>query len=104
MAMPKTFWRGQASSGTWVTAVVPGDKLWVITNIALTNTGSSDITAFVHLDGTPLVSGLLIKPQKLFALDVKQPLEAGKNLRVAFQGSGVMAGHVAGVEMNVDGS
>ena len=100
---PKLFYRAAGATGNATLATVPAGKTWIITNIVVSNIGStaSSYTLFLDDDSGTLV---LFLPQVSIAaystevIDVKQVLGAGKRIYGSV-GSTDVKWHISGVEV-----
>jgi hypothetical protein len=89
--------RGAATTdSTTVLYTVPSGKKSVITNIAITNAGSSDATFTIKLDGIFLASATAISANSIASFDLKQVLDASKVV-VGGASTGDVKFHISGV-------
>lgn len=89
--------RGAATTDTTtVLYTVPTGKKAVITNIAITNAGSSDATFTLKLDGIFLASTTTISANSIATFDLKQVLDSTKVV-VGGASTGDVKMHISGV-------
>jgi hypothetical protein len=101
---PKLFYRAAGATGNATLVTVPAGKTWIITNIVVSNIGSSSSTYTMDLDDD---SGnlVLFLPQVSIpaygveVIDVKQVLSAGRRI-YGSTGSTDVKWHISGVEIS----
>ncbi|WNV90318.1 hypothetical protein [Umezawaea sp. Da 62-37] len=99
---PKALHRGSLGNVTnTVVGTVPADKRWVLTNLVLTNYGTTGVNTYVQLDEVPLVHMLVLSPGATFTLDCTQVLGAGKSIHAWASTASAVAMHASGVEMDL---
>jgi hypothetical protein len=95
----KTLYRGAASTTTTTTLyTVPASTTAVITNIAVTNTGSSNYTFTLTLDGVDLHTTTTISANSTVYIDLKQVLTTTKTIKGGASNTAVNF-HISGMEI-----
>jgi hypothetical protein len=96
---PKVFVRGAATTTTSTTLnTVPSATTWVITNIAVTNTGSTAYTFTLSLDNVALHTATTINGNSTIYIDLKQVLGATKTIKGGASNTSVNF-HISGMEI-----
>ena len=95
----KKLFRGNLTTSATDVYQVPNATTAVVTNIVLTNTTSSVLTATVKLGTFDVLSAVSVPANGIFAFDLKQVLEATDTLNAVASAAGVRL-HVSGMEIN----
>lgn len=95
---PKVLFRGAATTSTTTTLYTATGVTAVITNIAVTNTGSSSYTFTLTLDGIDLHTATTIAANTTVYIDCKQVLAATKTIKGGASNVAVNF-HISGVEI-----
>jgi hypothetical protein len=100
-ATPTAMFRGALTTTTTTTlGTVTTGKKWIVTNIVVTNTTASPVTATLALDGTALLSARTVNANDTLAFDLKQVLDSTKTITGgASVGSSGVTCHISGVEV-----
>jgi len=95
----KALFRGAATTNTATTLyTVPSSTTTVVTNIAVTNTGSSDYTFTLGLAGTSLHTTTTVLANSTAYIDCKQVLIATNTITGGASNTAVSF-HISGVEI-----
>ena len=95
----KVLFRGAATTNTGTTLyTVPSATTTVVTNIAVANTGSSDYTFTLALDGVPLQTASTVAANTTAYIDLKQVLVATDTITGGASNVAVQF-HISGVEI-----
>lgn len=95
----KVLFRGAATTNTaTVLYTVPSATTTVVTNIAVVNTGSSDYTFTLGLDGVPLQATSTVAANTTAYIDLKQVLVATDTITGGASNVAVQF-HISGVEI-----
>lgn len=95
----KALFRGAATTNTATTLyTVPSSTTAIVTNIAVTNSGSSDYTFTLALDGTALHTTTTIFANSTVYVDCKQVMATGTIISGGASNTNVKF-HISGVEV-----
>ena len=95
----KTLFRGAATTNTATTLyTVPSATTAVVTNIAVTNTGSSDYTFTLSLNNVSLHTTTTVLANSTAYIDCKQVLDATDTIKGGASNTAVNF-HISGVEI-----
>lgn len=95
----KALFRGAATTTTTTTLyTVPSATTAVVTNIVVSNTGASEYTFTLYLNGTLLANTVSIAANSIATFDVKQVLEATQTIQGGASNTAVTF-HISGVEV-----
>jgi len=95
----KTLFRGAATTTTTTTLyTVPASTTTIITNIAITNTGSSTYTFTLALDDIALHTATNVYANSTVYIDSKQVLATTKTIKGGASNTAVNF-HIAGMEI-----
>jgi len=95
----KTLFRGAATTNTATTLyTVPSATSAVVTNIAVTNTGSSDYTFTLSLNNVSLHTTTTVLANSTAYIDCKQVLSATETIKGGASNTAVNF-HISGVEI-----
>lgn len=91
---PKRFYLGQPGTSNTTLATVPSNKTWIVKQIMLTNTTSSDATVTLYLvpsgssasASNMIVPGITIYAKSVVTIDLSQVMTAG-DFFVGIQGT-----------------
>jgi hypothetical protein len=96
----KALSRGAFSTSSATLYTVPASTTTVVTNIVITNTGSSDEETFtITLDGTEVFAQVSIFSKQTVAVDIKQALATTK-IVAGLASSTEIKYHITGVEIS----
>jgi hypothetical protein len=73
----------------------------IVTNIAITNTGTSAATATINLDNVAIISGVSVSANQTYVIDMKQVLPANAVPKtISGSASSILVNfHISGVEV-----
>lgn len=95
---PKRLNRSNASTTQTVVYTVPAATTTIVTNIVLTNSGTSAATVLVRFGSVAIVPNTPVPANGIFTLDISQVLTEGNTIDV--QSSSTTVGvHICGVEV-----
>lgn len=95
----KALFRGAATTNTATTLyTVPSATTAVVTNIVVTNTGSSAYTYTLGLAGTSLATTVSISANSIITIDMRQVLVATNTITGGASNTAVNF-HISGVEI-----
>lgn len=95
----KALFRGAATTTTSTTLyTVPASTTAVVTNIAVTNTGSSDYTFTMSLDNVALHTTTTVLANSTAYIDCKQVLAAAATIKGGASNTAINF-HISGVEI-----
>jgi hypothetical protein len=96
----KALFRGAATTTLTTTLyTVPSATTTVVSNIVVTNTASTAATFDLSLNGVKLADGVSIAADSIFALDLKQVIDATQTIQGGASATTVTF-HISGVEIN----
>lgn len=90
--------RGSVALTDTAVYTTPGTGQAVVTNIVLTNTTGTAITATVKLATVDILSGISIAANGVFSFDLRQVLEANNTMSAAASAVGLNI-HASGMEI-----
>ena len=97
---PKTLFRGAATTTTSTTLyTVPSATTAIVTNIVVTNTGSSAATFTIALDDVSLATAVNVTASDSTVIDLKQVLSAADTIKGGASATTVNF-HISGVEIS----
>ena len=95
----KVLYRGAASLTTTTTLyTVPASTSTIVTNIVVSNTGSSSYTFTLYLAGTLLANTVTIAANSIATFDLKQVLATTNTIQGGASNTAVTF-HISGVEI-----
>lgn len=95
----KALYRGAASTTTTTTLyTVPASTTTIVTNIVVSNTGSTAYTFTLYLAGTLLANSVTISANSVTVFDIKQVLVATNTIQGGASNAAVTF-HISGVEI-----
>lgn len=95
----KALFRGAATTTLTTTLyTVPASTTAIVTNIVVTNTGSSAYTFDLALDGVKFAAGTTIAANSIATFDIKQVLATTKTIQGGASNAAVNF-HISGVEV-----
>lgn len=95
----KNLYRGAANiSTTTILYTVPASTTTVVTNIVVSNTGSSAYTFTIYLNGTLFANTVSIAANSIATFDIKQVINATQTIQGGASNTAVTF-HIAGVEI-----
>jgi BarA-like signal transduction histidine kinase len=96
----KALFRGAATTTLTTTLyTVPSATTAVVTNIIVTNTAATAATFDLSLNGTKLADTVAIAADSIFALDLKQVINATQTIQGGASATSVNF-HISGVEIS----
>lgn len=95
----KKLFRGNVATSAADVYTVPASTVAVVTNIVLTNTTASVVTGTVKLSSHEVLAAVTVPANGIFALDLKQVMEASETVNAAASAAGLKL-HVSGMEIN----
>lgn len=96
---PKVLFRGAATTTTTTTLyTVPASTNTIVTNIIVSNTGSSAYTFTLYLAGTLLANTVNIAANSIATFDLKQVLATTNTIQGGASNAAVTF-HISGVEI-----
>ena len=96
----KALFRGAATTTLTTTLyTVPSATTAVVSNIVVTNTAASAATFDLALNGVKLADGVSIAADSIFALDLKQVIDATQTIQGGASATTVNF-HISGVEIS----
>jgi hypothetical protein len=95
----KVLFRGAATTTTTTTLyTVPASTSTIVTNIVVSNTGSSSYTFTLYLAGTLLANTVSIAANSIATFDIKQVLATTNTIQGGASNTAVTF-HISGVEI-----
>lgn len=95
----KALFRGAATTTLTTTLyTVPASTTAIVTNIVVTNTGSSAYTFDLAFDGVKFAAGTTIAANSIATFDIKQAIAATKTIQGGASNAAVNF-HISGVEV-----
>jgi hypothetical protein len=98
----KTLARTSAATSSTTLYTVPNTSTTtIVTNIAITNTGTSAATATINLDGVAILSGVSVSANQTYVIDLKQVLDANASPKTisGLASATTIRFHISGVEI-----
>lgn len=98
----KALARTAASTSNTTLYTVPNTSTTtIVTNIAITNTGTSAATATINLDGVAIISGVSVSANQTYVIDLKQviPADATPKTISGSASATTVIFHISGVEV-----
>ena len=94
----KKLFRGSLTTTATDVYTTPASTVAVVTNIVLTNTSSSVLTATVKLSTHEVLSAVSVPANGIFAFDLKQVLNATETVNAVGSATGLKL-HFSGMEI-----
>lgn len=90
-----------STSNTTLYTVPNSSTTTIVTNIAITNTGTSAATATINLDGVAIISGVSVSANQTYVIDLKQviPADATPKTISGSASATTIRFHISGVEV-----
>jgi LEA14-like dessication related protein len=95
----KKLFRGSVATSAADVYTVPAATTAVVTNIVLTNTTANVLTGTVKLATHEVLSAVTVPANGIFALDLKQVLDASETINADGSAAGLKL-HISGMEIN----
>jgi len=94
----KVLFRGAAATTSTTLYTTPATAVAVVTNIGVTNTTTSAVTASILLDDVALLSGVSVDAKTSIFIDLKQVVDASDTIKGSASTTAVNF-HISGVEI-----
>jgi len=95
----KVLFRGAATTTSTTLYTTPATAVAVVTNVGVTNTTTSAVTASILLDDVAILSGVSIDAKTSIFIDLKQVVDASDTIKGSASTTAVNF-HISGVEIN----
>lgn len=82
-----------------LSVTVPADKAWVVTSVVMSNYNATTCRMDISLNGTSIMGGNVLAGE-VVVMDIKQVLEAGKNLNATASVNNTVGLAISGVEVD----
>ena len=94
----KKIYRGTVGTSEGTLFTTGASAQVVVTNILLTNTTSTAVTATVKFGTTEVLSGVSVSANGVLAIDIRQALDSLETISAFASATGVRA-HISGMEV-----
>ena len=94
----KVLFRGAAATTSTTLYTTPATATAVVTNIGVTNTTTSAVTASILLDDVAILSGVSVDAKTSIFIDLKQVVDASDTIKGSASTTAVNF-HISGVEI-----
>ena len=94
----KVLFRGAAATTSTTLYTTPATATAVVTNIGVTNTSTSEVTATILLDDVAILSGVAVSANTSVFIDLKQVVEPSDTIK-GLASSTAVNFHISGVEV-----
>ena len=94
----KVLFRGAAATTSTTLYTTPATATAVVTNIGVTNTSTSEVTATILLDDVAILSGVTVSANTSVFIDLKQVVEPSDTIK-GLASSTAVNFHISGVEV-----
>jgi hypothetical protein len=94
----KVLFRGAATTTSTTLYTTPATAVAVVTNVGVTNTTTSAVTASILLDDVAILSGVSIDAKTSIFIDLKQVVDASDTIKGSASTTAVNF-HISGVEI-----
>jgi hypothetical protein len=94
----KKIYRGAVATSEGTLFTTGATSQVVVTNILLTNTTSTAVTATVKFGGVEVLAGVSVSANGVLAIDIRQALDANEVIAAFASAAGVKA-HISGMEV-----
>lgn len=94
----KVLFRGAAATTSTTLYTTPATATAVVTNIGVTNTSTSEITATILLDDVAILSAVTVSANTSIFIDLKQVVESNDTIKGSASSTAVNF-HISGVEV-----
>jgi hypothetical protein len=95
----KVLFRGAAATTSTTLYTTPATATAVVTNIGVTNTTTSAVTASILLDDVAILSSVAVDAATTIFVDLKQVVDASDTIKGSASTTAVNF-HISGVEIN----
>lgn len=95
----KVLFRGAATTTSTTLYTTPATAVAVVTNVGVTNTTTSAVTASILLDDVAILSSVSIDAKTSIFIDLKQVVDASDTIKGSASTTAVNF-HISGVEIN----
>jgi len=95
----KVLFRGAAATTSTTLYTTPATATAVVTNIGVTNTTTSAVTASILLDDVAILSSVAVDASTTIFVDLKQVVDASDTIKGSASTTAVNF-HISGVEIN----
>jgi hypothetical protein len=95
----KVLFRGAAATTSTTLYTTPATATAVVTNIGVTNTTTSAVTASILLDDVAILSSVAVDANATIFVDLKQVVDASDTIKGSASTTAVNF-HISGVEIN----
>lgn len=95
----KVLFRGAAATSSTTLYTTPATATAVVTNIGVTNTTTSAVTASILLDDVAILSSVAVDAATTIFVDLKQVVDASNTIKGSASTTAVNF-HISGVEIN----
>ena len=95
----KVLFRGAATTTSTTLYTTPATAVAVVTNVGVTNTTTSAVTASILLDDVAILSGVSVDAKTSIFIDLKQVVDASDTIKGSASTTAVNF-HISGVEIN----
>lgn len=94
----KVLFRGAATTTSTTLYTTPATATAVVTNIGVTNTSTSEVTASILLDDVAILSNVKVSANTSIFIDLKQVVQANDTIK-GLASSTAVNFHISGVEV-----
>jgi len=94
----KKIYRGSVGTSESTLFTVGASAQVVVTNILLTNTTSTAVTATVKFGDVEVLSGVSVSANGVLAIDIRQAMDSNETIKASASATGVRA-HISGMEV-----
>jgi hypothetical protein len=94
----KKIYRGSVGTSESTLFTVGASAQVVVTNILLTNTTTTAVTATVKFGDVDVLSGVSVSANGVLAIDIRQAMDANETIKASASATGVRA-HISGMEV-----
>lgn len=94
----KVLFRGAATTTSTTLYTTPATAVAVVTNIGVTNTSTSEVTASILLDDVAILSDVKVSANTSIFIDLKQVVESSDTIK-GLASSTAVNFHISGVEV-----
>jgi hypothetical protein len=95
----KVLFRGAATTTSTTLYTTPATAVAVVTNVGVTNTTTSAVTASILLDDVAILSDVSLDAKTSIFIDLKQVVDASDTIKGSASTTAVNF-HISGVEIN----
>jgi hypothetical protein len=93
---PVQFYRGSANTTSSLLYTVPSNKTAIVTNISITNTGTTETAATILFDGVQYLDEIAVAANDTMILDMRTVLAQGLQI-TGFTSTAGVKFHISGV-------